>query len=88
MTAAASLLETEPLEDLATWKERALCAQTDPDAFFPEMGGSTRNAKKVCLGCDVREECLQYALANDERFGVWGGLSERERRNLKKTQTS
>ncbi|HEX7188468.1 MAG TPA: WhiB family transcriptional regulator [Actinomycetes bacterium] len=67
------------------WAERALCAQTDPEAFFPEKGGSTREAKKVCLGCDVRSECLEYALAHDERFGIWGGLSERERRRLKKS---
>ena len=67
------------------WQERALCAQTDPEAFFPEKGGSTREAKKVCLGCDVRGECLEYALAHDERFGIWGGLSERERRRLKKS---
>jgi len=66
------------------WQERALCAQTDPEAFFPEKGGSTREAKKVCLSCDVRAECLEYALAHDERFGIWGGLSERERRKLKK----
>ena len=66
------------------WQERALCAQTDPEAFFPEKGGSTREAKKVCIGCDVRGECLEYALAHDERFGIWGGLSERERRKLKK----
>lgn len=66
------------------WQERSLCAQTDPEAFFPEKGGSTREAKKVCVGCEVRAECLEYALANDERFGIWGGLSERERRKLKK----
>lgn len=68
------------------WQERALCAQTDPEAFFPEKGGSTREAKRVCLTCDVRGDCLEYALQNDERFGIWGGLSERERRKLKKTQ--
>lgn len=67
-----------------SWQERGLCAQTDPEAFFPEKGGSTREAKRVCLSCDVRSECLEYALANDERFGIWGGLSERERRRLKK----
>ena len=66
------------------WQDRALCAQTDPEAFFPEKGGSTREAKKVCTGCEVRAECLEYALANDERFGIWGGLSERERRKLKR----
>ena len=66
------------------WQDQALCAQTDPEAFFPEKGGSTREAKKVCLTCEVRQECLEYALGNDERFGIWGGLSERERRKLKK----
>jgi WhiB family redox-sensing transcriptional regulator len=71
-------------DGLMGWQERALCAQTDPEAFFPEKGGSTREAKKVCSGCDVRSECLEYALANDERFGIWGGLSERERRKLKR----
>jgi len=66
------------------WQERALCAQTDPEAFFPEKGGSTREAKRVCTGCEVRTECLEYALENDERFGIWGGLSERERRKLRR----
>jgi WhiB family redox-sensing transcriptional regulator len=66
------------------WQERALCAETDPEAFFPEKGGSTREAKKICTGCEVRSECLDYALANDERFGIWGGLSERERRRLRR----
>jgi WhiB family transcriptional regulator, redox-sensing transcriptional regulator len=71
-------------EDEMSWQERALCAQTDPESFFPEKGGSTREAKKVCTGCDVKGDCLEYALAHDERFGIWGGLSERERRRLKK----
>ncbi|HET9875769.1 MAG TPA: WhiB family transcriptional regulator [Mycobacterium sp.] len=66
------------------WQDRALCAQTDPEAFFPEKGGSTREAKKICQRCPVRTECLEYALAHDERFGIWGGLSERERRRLKR----
>jgi WhiB family redox-sensing transcriptional regulator len=73
-----------PLE----WQQRALCAQTDPEAFFPEKGGSTREAKKVCASCDVRAECLDYALANDERFGIWGGYSERERRRLKQRRSA
>ena len=77
-------LDDEGDDGLLSWQERALCAQTDPEAFFPEKGGSTREAKKVCLSCDVRGECLEYALQNDERFGIWGGLSERERRKLKK----
>ncbi|TSD97358.1 WhiB family transcriptional regulator [Skermania sp. ID1734] len=73
----------EEVED--QWQERALCAQTDPEAFFPEKGGSTREAKRICMGCEVRDECLEYALAHDERFGIWGGLSERERRRLKRS---
>jgi WhiB family transcriptional regulator, redox-sensing transcriptional regulator len=67
-----------------TWQERALCAQTDPEAFFPEKGGSTREAKRICSTCEVRSECLEYALEHDERFGIWGGLSERERRRVKR----
>lgn len=66
------------------WQTDALCAQTDPEAFFPEKGGSTRDAKKICASCEVRVQCLEYALQNDERFGIWGGLSERERRKLRK----
>ena len=66
------------------WQTDALCAQTDPEAFFPEKGGSTREAKRVCRSCEVRAECLEYALEHDERFGIWGGMSERERRRLKR----
>lgn len=83
ITAIASDITGEDDSELG-WQEQALCAQTDPEAFFPEKGGSTREAKKVCLTCDVRAECLEYALENDERFGIWGGMSERERRRLKK----
>src|ERR1044072_3212113 len=75
----------EEADEESGWQDKALCAETDPEAFFPEKGGSTREAKKVCLTCEVRTECLDYALANDERFGIWGGLSERERRRLKKS---
>ncbi|HRN90538.1 MAG TPA: WhiB family transcriptional regulator [Candidatus Saccharibacteria bacterium] len=75
-------LGSEPEEELK-WQKDALCAQTDPETFFPEKGSSVRDAKKICAGCEVRAQCLEYALANDERFGVWGGLSERERRNFR-----
>lgn len=65
------------------WMAEGVCGQTDPEAFFPERGGSNREAKRVCkTSCPVREECLEFAVANDEPFGVWGGLSERERRPL------
>ena len=71
-------------ETLLSWQDKALCAQTDPEAFFPEKGGSTREAKRICVSCEVKQECLEYALMQDERFGIWGGLSERERRRLKR----
>ena len=71
-------------ETVLRWQEEALCAQTDPEAFFPEKGGSTREAKRICVGCEVKSECLEDALGHDERFGIWGGLSERERRRLKR----
>ena len=72
-----------PIETLP-WASEARCLQADPDTFFPEKGGSTREAKRICAECEVRTECLEYALENDERFGIWGGLSERERRKLKR----
>jgi WhiB family redox-sensing transcriptional regulator len=62
----------------------ALCAQVDGDLWFPEKGGSTREAKRICAGCDLRAACLEYALKRDDRFGVWGGLSEAERRRLRR----
>lgn len=62
------------------WLDRALCAETDPDIFFPEKGGSTAPATSVCQNCEVRGECLEYALANDIRHGIWGGMSDNDRR--------
>ena len=70
---------------LPAFRLDGLCAQTDPELFFPEKGGSTRDAKRICARCDVQAECLEYALAMGERFGIWGGLSERERRGLAPT---
>lgn len=66
------------------WAEHAECLRAEPDTFFPEKGGSTREAKRICSLCEVRQECLEFALEHDERFGIWGGLSERERRKLKR----
>jgi WhiB family transcriptional regulator, redox-sensing transcriptional regulator len=77
--AAGPLLEAE--EDLS-WQDAALCAQSDAEAWFPEKGGSIRQPKMICRACPVRDECLDYALEHGERFGIWGGLTERERRPL------
>jgi WhiB family redox-sensing transcriptional regulator len=58
----------------------------DPELFFPERGSSTREAKEVCRGCVVRIECLEFAIANSEKFGIWGGMSERERRRVRRAR--
>lgn len=68
------------------WKEDASCLGIDPKLFHPERGESTKEAKAVCRDCVVREECLEFAITSSEKFGVWGGLSERERRRLRKAR--
>ncbi len=68
------------------WQSRANCLGVDPDLFFPERGSSTREAKEVCRGCVVREDCLDFAIANGEKFGIWGGMSERERRKVRRAR--
>src|ERR1700730_5834985 len=78
------LVRPEADEAGERWQERANCLGVDPDLFFPERGASTREAKGVCRGCEVREECLEYALDHGEKFGIWGGLSERERRRVRR----
>ena len=77
--------ELLPMFDVlpTSWQERALCAQTDPEAFFPEKGGSTRDAKRVCQSCEVRVECLEYAMRYPLNHialpGIYAGMTERER---------
>lgn len=66
------------------WMDKARCAETDPEAFFPEKGGSAQPAKAICAICEVRAECLDYALEHDERFGVWGGLCDYQRRGIRR----
>lgn len=80
-SAASEKYSAATTED-ESWKELGLCAQTDPEAFFPYNGSSVRDAKRICQGCEVQDLCLDYALSNNESFGVWGGLSERERHTL------
>jgi len=66
------------------WQTFGACAGGDPELWFPERGESCKEAKAVCAGCVVRAECLEHALARPEKFGVWGGKSERERRRLRR----
>jgi WhiB family transcriptional regulator, redox-sensing transcriptional regulator len=69
-----------------SWQSRANCMGVDPDLFFPERGASTKEAKEVCRGCVVKDECLEFALQNSEKFGIWGGMSERERRRVRRSR--
>jgi hypothetical protein len=65
-----------------SWRDFALCAQTDPDSFYPEKGGRTKDAKATCKRCPVIAECREYALEADERDGIWGGMTPRARRRI------
>lgn len=69
-----------------TWHHDANCIGVDPDLFFPGQGEATRPAKKICAACTVRDQCLEYALSNGFRFGIFGGTSERERRRMRRRQ--
>jgi WhiB family transcriptional regulator, redox-sensing transcriptional regulator len=71
-----------PARFAARWRERAACCGTDLDVFFPERGQTAEPARQVCAACPVRQPCLEYALSNRITHGIWGGLTERERRPL------
>ena len=85
-TVTETVMGLEPIEPEESWQNLANCLGVDPDLFFPERGASTKEAKAVCRACVVREDCLEYALENSEKFGIWGGLSERERRRLRRAR--
>ncbi len=65
-----------------SWRQRAACRGVDPDIFFPASEEEAEPAKAICGQCPVRQACLEYALANREREGIWGGATERERRRI------
>ena len=77
-------LITLPPSEPGPWVVDANCQGVNPDLFFPGRGESADAAKAVCAGCVVSAECLEYALDAGEKFGVWGGKSERERRRLRR----
>ena len=81
-----SFIGTATTDEDRSWQDNANCLGVDPDLFFPERGASTREAKEVCRACIVRVECLEYALMNGEKFGIWGGMSERERRRIRRAR--
>jgi WhiB family redox-sensing transcriptional regulator len=77
------LIEALAIDELS-WQDYANCRGADADLFFPERGASTRRAKSICTACEVRDECLDFALQFGEKFGIWGGMSERERRRVRR----
>jgi hypothetical protein len=72
------------LVEKPTWIAEANCRGMNPDAFFPSRGEATAPIKAICRACDVQVECLAYAMNTGEHHGIWGGLSERERRRLRR----
>ncbi|MEU2111857.1 WhiB family transcriptional regulator [Streptomyces sp. NPDC019507] len=74
------------LPPVPAWHDDALCAQTDPDAFFPEVGTTSAVAKRVCMGCPVRRECLEHAVTHGENVGVWGGTTPNQRKAIRRAR--
>lgn len=68
------------------WQRGGACLGSDLSVFYPEDQAGSEVAKAICLGCPVRAVCLEYALRMREKFGVWGGTSERERRRIAKAR--
>ena len=66
------------------WMRKGNCNGVDPATFFPERGQTTREAKAICDGCSVKARCLDYAIVHEESWGVWGGTSEQDRRNMRR----
>ena len=66
------------------WMARGNCSLEPPSTFFPSDGVGVEVAKRICEDCAVKAPCLEYALRNGEKFGIWGGMSERERRKIRR----
>jgi WhiB family redox-sensing transcriptional regulator len=71
----------------SSWMGEAACRGMDPDVFFPPRGGTVEPARQVCAGCPVSDDCLSFALEHREKHGIWGGLSENERKRLRRRAT-
>jgi WhiB family transcriptional regulator, redox-sensing transcriptional regulator len=70
---------------LREWHGRGLCVGEDPEFFFPSNGDPDTQARQICAACAVRDDCLGYAIGADE-FGIWGGLDQDERRNMRRVR--
>ncbi len=70
------------------WMDRARCRDQDPEAFFVRGAALSRKAVRICQRCVVRDLCLDYAMEHEIDLGIWGGLTERQRRRLLRTQAA
>jgi WhiB family redox-sensing transcriptional regulator len=77
-----------PVPALAGWRYQAACRGADLSVFFPGRGESAEPARQICAGCPVRQSCLDYALSHGITHGIWGGLTERDRRPLRVHHTA
>jgi WhiB family redox-sensing transcriptional regulator len=84
----AAGLSTRPAAEPQPYRypDDALCAQTDPELFHPEVGVSISHARKVCTTCPVRIECLEHALEHGELHGVWGGMTPNQRKAIRRAR--
>jgi len=78
------LKEALGFDEQLAWQDNANCKGANANLFFPERGASTRTAKGICRECQVRGACLEFAITTGEKFGIGGGLSERERRRIRR----
>lgn len=78
LTAPVIPVQPEP------WMDGALCTQADPEMFYPDKGGDPKPAKALCQLCGSRADCLAYALEHNERYGVWGGMTRKERQRIRR----
>ena len=81
---SSQLLDQATADTKREWGAQALCTASDPEIFFPPSDSPATEARQICAQCPVRGRCLAYAVAADERFGIWGGLNPQERRNLRR----
>lgn len=92
--AAAAIAATTALDE--PWRDQAACIDADPDIFFPPDNGTPgplqtgyyREARTYCDRCEVRQECLNYAIANNEKYGLWGGHTPKQRQQLRRRRSA
>jgi WhiB family transcriptional regulator, redox-sensing transcriptional regulator len=74
----------QPLRNTGSWPERAACQDKNPEIWYPPPGSHGHDAKRICDNCKVESECLTYALVRPENYGIWGGLTEHQREELRR----